>query len=208
MPLAWDELLACDPREFTLHTVPAMFAARGDAHAGIDDAAGSIEPLLALATRQEAEGAADAPWPPHFEKAAGEAPRVAPSRARVAARPPREKLPVITIARAKRKADAIAGLERWKARHPRIAAQLAPEHVLVDTNRGKSSAWYRVRINLKRIPEAERPPPEEPDPDYDWKIEFAGQDGEPADHPQGDGPGDAPTSDPTDGPTDGGARSR
>ncbi|HEU4731107.1 MAG TPA: DNA primase small subunit domain-containing protein [Kofleriaceae bacterium] len=177
MPLSWDDFLVCDPREFTLRTVPAIVAARGDAHAEIDAAPGSIEPLLALAARQEAEGQVDAPWPPHFEKAPGEAPRVAPSRTRGAARPARERLPVITIARAKRKADAVAGLERWKARHPRVAAQLAPEHVLLDTNRGKSSAWYRVRINLKDVPEAERPPPEDPDPDYDWKTEYAGAEG-------------------------------
>ncbi|HET7501214.1 MAG TPA: DNA primase small subunit domain-containing protein [Kofleriaceae bacterium] len=183
MPLSWDEFLACDPREFTLRTVPAIVAARGDAHAQIDGAHGSIDPLLGLAARQEAEGHGDAPWPPHFEKTSGEAPRVAPSRARAAARPPREKVPVITIARAKRKAEAVAGLERWKARHPQLTGRLAPEHVLIDTNRGKSSAWYRVRINLRNIPEAERPPPEDPDPDYDWKTEFVGQ-AEPLDHPR------------------------
>jgi bifunctional non-homologous end joining protein LigD len=178
MPLPWDELLVCDPHDFTLRTVPAMFAARGDAHAGIDDAPGGIESLLELAARQAAEGAADAPWPPHYEKAEGEAPRVAPSRARgaaaAAARPPRAKLPVITVAQAKHKADALAGLERWKARHAGIVGYLAPEHVLVDTNRGRATAWYRVRINLRNVPEAERPPPEPPDPDYDVKTEYAG----------------------------------
>jgi len=174
MPLPWDDLLVCDPRDYTLHTVPAIVAARGDAHARIDEAAGTIEPLLELAARQEAEGQVDAPWPPHHEKAAGEAPRVAPSRARGVARPPREKLPVITIAQAKHKPEAIAGLERWKARHPDVFARLAPEHVLIDTNRGKSSAWYRVRINLKNVPAGERPPPEAPDPDYDPRTEYAG----------------------------------
>jgi len=179
MPLSWDDLLASDPHDYTLRTVPALFAARGDAHARIDDAPGSIESLLELAARQKAEGQADAPWPPHFEKVAGEAPRVQPSRARGAARPPREKLPVITIAQAKHKADALAGLERWKARHPGIVPYLAPEHVLVDTNRGRATAWYRVRINLRNVPEAERPPPEPPDPDYDWKTEYAGWEDEP-----------------------------
>ena len=206
MPLAWDDLFACDPLDFTLRTVPAMVTARGDAHAGIDAAVGSIESLLELAARQEAEGEVDAPWPPHFEKADGEAPRVAPSRARRdagserpasprAAARPRDKLPVITIAKAKHKADALAGLERWKARHPAVVAHLAPEHVLIDTNRGKSSAWYRVRINLRNVPEAERPPPEPPDPDYDWKSEYAGwerEDAAPADS------GDAPDDDPRD----------
>ncbi|MBC7974499.1 MAG: DNA primase, partial [Myxococcales bacterium] len=93
------------------------------------------------------------------------------------ARPARAKLPVITIAKAKHKAEALAGLERWRARHPAVAAQLAPEHVLVDTNRGKSSAWYRVRINLKNVAEAERPPPEDPDPNYDVRTEYAGWEG-------------------------------
>jgi DNA ligase D-like protein (predicted polymerase) len=212
MPLPWDDLFACDPRDYTLRTVPAMFAARGDAHAGIDDAVGSIEPLLELAARQEAAGQADAPptgnprgkvipllaslgtgidpsgsgaWPPHVQKAAGEAPRVAPSRAKGAPAPPRERLPVITIAKAKRKADALAGLERWKAKHPGVVAKLLPEHVLVDTNRGKSSAWYRVRVNLKNVPEAERPPPEDPDPNYDWKTEYAAWEASPAGEPQG-----------------------
>jgi len=186
MPLPWDDFFACDPRDFTLRTVPAMFAARGDAHAGIDAAAGTLDALLELADRQEAEGApemeragftpargADAPWPPHFAKGEGEGPRVAPSRAKKPApRSGRVKLPVITIAQAKLKVDALAGLERWKARHPEVAAKLQPADILVDTNRGKATAWYRVRINLKNIPEAERPPPEPPNPDYDPRTEF------------------------------------
>jgi len=187
MPLAWDDFFRCDPREFTLRTVPAIFAARGDAHAGIDAAAGSLERLLELADRQEAEGAPDAPWPPHFAKAEGEAPRVAPSRAkggaggtgggaaRKAPAPRRAKLPVITIGQAKQKVDALAGLERWKARHPGVVAHLAPEDVIVDTNRGRATAWYRVRINLKNVPEAERPPPGPLDPDYDPRTEYAAE---------------------------------
>jgi bifunctional non-homologous end joining protein LigD len=171
MPLAWDEFLVCNPLDFTLRTVPPMFAARGDAHAGIDDAVCTLDTLLELADRQDREGLPDAPWPPHYAKADGEAPRVAPSRA---AKPKREKLPVITIAQAKHKDDALAGLERWKQRHAAIVHYLAPEHVLVDTNRGRATAWYRVRINLRNVPEAERPPPEPPDPDYDWKTEWRG----------------------------------
>jgi hypothetical protein len=166
MPLAWDEFLACDPAAFTLRTVPALLSARGDAHAGIDAAAGKLDALLALADRQEAEGQADAPWPPHYAKQAGEAPRVAPSKARV------KKFPVITIANAKHKPDALAGLERWKARHPDVAALLQPEDVLVDTNRGRATAWYRVRINLKNVPATQHPPAEPPDPDYDPKSEY------------------------------------
>ena len=194
MPLSWDEFFACDPRAFTLRTVPALFAARGDAHAGIDAAVGSLDTLLELAARQEAEGAPDAPWPPHFEKSEGEAPRVAPSRAKgarakgagagaataaaaaaAAAKPKRGRLPVLTIAQAKQKVDALAGLERWKARYPEVVARLAPEDVIIDTNRGRATAWYRVRINLKSVPEAERPPQETPDPDYDPKTEYAAE---------------------------------
>lgn len=172
MPLSWDDFLVADPAEFTLRTVPAIVKARGDAHAAIDEQPGSLDKLLELADRQDGEGQADAPWPPHFQKQAGEAPRVAPSRAKGAARKP--KFPVITIAQAKHKPDALAGLERWKARWPEVAAKLAPEDILVDTNRGRATAWYRVRINLKNVPAGEHPPTESPDPDYDPRSEYAG----------------------------------
>jgi bifunctional non-homologous end joining protein LigD len=178
MPLSWEDLDRCDPAEFTLRTVPALFADHGDAHAKIDDVYGSIEPLLELADRQEREGdGGDAPWPPHYPKAPGEASRVAPSRAKGGKgaspkKPPRPKLPVIVISKAKAKADALAGLERWKARHPEVATLLAPEDVLVDTMRGRSSAWTRVRVNLKNVPEERRPPEIAPDPDYDPAIEW------------------------------------
>jgi bifunctional non-homologous end joining protein LigD len=169
MPLSWEDFFVANPLDFTLKTVPALFAERGDAHAGIDDKPGSLDRLLELADRDEAAGNPDAPWPPHFAKGGKEGRRVAPSRR---AKPKREKLPVITIARAKQKADALAGLERWKAKYPAVVAQLAPEHVIVDTNRGRATAWYRVRVNLVNVAEAERPPQETPDPDYDWKIEW------------------------------------
>ena len=81
-PLRWDEVPDCDPADFTVLTMPARFRAVGDPHAGMDDAAGSLEPLLDLAARDEAAGLGDAPWPPHFRKMDGEAPRVAPSRAK------------------------------------------------------------------------------------------------------------------------------
>ena len=174
MPLSWDDFLVADPAEFTLRTVPAMFAARGDAHAAIDDNPGTLDKLFELADRQEASGEQDAPWPPHFAKAAGEGARVAPSRAKGTKGARKPKLPVITIAQAKQKADALAGLERWKARYPEVAAQLAPEDVLVDTNRGRATAWYRVRINLKNVPAEQHPPQEEPDPNYDPKTEYEG----------------------------------
>jgi len=177
MPMTWDELATCDPAEFTLATVPALFAARGDAHAAIDDHPGSLDTLLALADRHQRDGLADAPWPPHHGKAADEPARVAPSRAKGAARAP--KLPVIVIARAKARADAVAGLDRWKARHPEVAAALAPEDVLVDTMRGRYTAWYRIRINLKNVPTEHHPAPESPEPDYDPRQEYAGaRDGE------------------------------
>ncbi len=143
MPLSWDDFLVADPAELTLRTVPAIYAARGDAHAAIDDHPGALGALLELAAGQPADGEPDAP-----------------------------KLPVITIAQAKHKPDALAGLERWKARHPEVAAQLAPEDVLVDTNRGRATAWYRVRINLKNVPPEQHPAAEEPDPNYDPKSEY------------------------------------
>ena len=174
MPLAWDDFVVADPAEFTLRTVPAIYKARGDAHAAIDDNPGSLDALFELAAKQEAEGEQDAPWPPMFAKQAGEGSRVQPSRAKGAGAGRRPKLPVITIAQAKQKPDALAGLERWKAKYPDVAAKLAPEDILIDTNRGRATAWYRVRINLKNVPPAEHPPQEEPDPNYDPKTEYEG----------------------------------
>jgi bifunctional non-homologous end joining protein LigD len=173
MPLSWDEVPDCDPADFTVATAPARFAERGDAHAGIDAAAGSLEGLLALAARDEAAGLGDAPWPPHFRKMAGEGRRVAPSRARSgAARPRRAKQPLVVVARSPSRDAALAGLERWKARHPAAAARLAPDDVLVDSMRGRSSSWTRIRVNLRHVPESERPPEEPPDPDDDPTREW------------------------------------
>ncbi|MBX3199900.1 MAG: DNA polymerase domain-containing protein [Labilithrix sp.] len=172
MPLSWEDLATSDPAAFTLLTVPAIFAERGDAHAHIDDAPGTLERLLELADRQEAEGDADAPWPPHYEKKPGEEPRVTPSRAKGAAKPARPKLPVLVIAKARAKADALAGLERWKERHPEVVPHLAPEDILTDTMRGRSSAWTRIRVNLKNVPVDQRPAEEAPDPDYDPASEW------------------------------------
>ncbi len=172
-PLAWDEMPDCEPADFTLATVPRRVAERGDPHAGIDAAAGSLEPLLELAARDDAAGLGDAPWPPHYQKMAGEAPRVAPSRAKGArgakgaARRPRVRMPLVTVANSPSRDAALAGLERWKARHSAVAERLAPEDVLVDSMRGRSSTWTRVRVNLRNVPEAERPPQETPDPDDD-----------------------------------------
>ena len=160
MPLEWDEVADCDPAAFTLRTAPARFAERGDASAGIDQAAGSLDGLLELSAAQEAEGLGDAPWPPHYKKQGDEPPRVAPSRRRASH-------PLITVAKAAHKEDALAGLDRWKARHPEAAAQLQVNDVLVDSMRGRSTTWTRIRVNLRHVPERERPAEEPPDPDYD-----------------------------------------
>jgi DNA ligase D-like protein (predicted polymerase) len=175
-PLTWDEVPDCEPGDFTVLTMPQRFADVGDVHAGMDAAAGSLDGLLELAARDEAEGLGDAPWPPHFRKVAGEAPRVAPSRAKGAvAKPgPRAKMPLVTVASSPDKAAALAGLERWKARHAQAAAHLAVDDVLIDSMRGRSSTWTRVRVNLRHVPEGQRPPQETPDPDddptRDWRA--------------------------------------
>jgi DNA ligase D-like protein (predicted polymerase) len=174
-PLDWREVPDCDPAGFTILTVPKRFAEIGDPHAGINDAAGSLEALLELAAKDEAEGLGDAPWPPHFRKMEGEAPRVAPSRAKSAkktAKAPRVKMPLIVVANSPDKKAALAGLERWKARHPQAAAQLAVDDVLVDSMRGRSSTWTRIRINLRHVPEEQRPRQETPDPDDDPTREW------------------------------------
>jgi len=205
-PLTWEEVPTCDPAEYTIDTVPARFAAIGDPWAAMDEAAGSLDGLLELAERDEAAGLPDAPWPPHYDKQAGEAPRVQPSKRRTgasregvagpeAAPPPasaaasaaapappapgkssgptgrrRSTMPLIEIARAETKDEAMAGLERWKERHPSVWPLLEPRDVLVDGMRGRSSVWYRIRLNLQHVPEAQRPPQEPLEIDYDpWK---------------------------------------
>ncbi len=168
-PLRWDELDDCRPEDFTLRTMPERFAKIGDRHAQIDAHPCALDALLALVERHEAEGQGDAPWPPHYQKQAGEPRRVAPSRARGAGAPGRRvpTKPLLEIARARRKDDALAGLERWKTRHPEAAALLHPADVLVDSMRGRSSTWTRIRVNLEHVPEALRPAPEALDPDLD-----------------------------------------
>jgi DNA ligase D-like protein (predicted polymerase) len=176
-PVTWDELDACDPGDFTLRTMPARFAEIGDRHAGIDAQPCSLDRLLELAARDERDGLGDAPWPPHYMKQAGEPPRVQPSRARTpggASKGRRKsKHPLIEIGRAQRKEDALAGLERWKARHPEAAAQLLPADVLVDAMRGRFHTWTRIRINLQHVPEPLRPPQEPLDPDDEPVMPWA-----------------------------------
>jgi len=171
-PLHWHEVPDCDPADFTLFTMPERFAKSGDPHAGIDAATGSLGKLLEFADRDEAAGLGDAPWPPHFRKMKGEAYRVAPSRAKSAAKKHRVKMPLIVVANSPDKRAALAGLERWKKKHPEIAGLIAVDDVLVDSMRGRSSTWTRIRINLRHVPEALRPPQETPDPDDDPTREW------------------------------------
>jgi DNA ligase D-like protein (predicted polymerase) len=172
-PLHWDEVADCDPADFTVLTVPTRLAELGDPHAEMDNAPGSLEKLLELAARDEADGLGDAPWPPHFRKMEGEAPRVAPSRARAAAanksaaKKPRAKAPLVTVANSPDREAARAGLERWKKKYSQAAVLLAADDVLVDSMRGRSSTWTRIRVNLRHVPEELRPPQESPDPDDD-----------------------------------------
>lgn len=208
-PLRWDEVPDADLEDFTLRTVPARYERLGDVGAGIDAVAYSLDPLLELVQRHEAEGLGDAPWPPHYAKAAGEPPRVQPSKRRMpdpselaptdptAPRgrvgsvapalpsPParnadgtvsptgrrRSRHPLLVISQAAAKADAMAGLDRWRARHPEAASYVRdPEDILVDAMRGRFKVWWRVRVNLRNVPEPLRPPAEPPDPDYDpWR---------------------------------------
>ncbi|HYI85733.1 MAG TPA: non-homologous end-joining DNA ligase [Burkholderiales bacterium] len=152
-PLTWDEVPDCDPADFTLANMPGRFKELGDRHARIDERAHSLEPLLDLFERQ---GLGDAPWPPQYKKQAGEPPRVQPSK---------QKKPLIEIGRAKRKEDALGGLERWKERHAKAAAHLKPADVLVDAMRGRYSTWTRIRVNLQNVPVDLRPAQEPLDPD-------------------------------------------
>ena len=198
-PLAWPEVEACNPADFTVLTMPARFAAIGDPHAAMNEAVGSLEALLALADRDEAQGLGDAPWPPHFQKGEGEGPRVAPSRAKKPAakksaktakkttagsdeqdapapapapapartRARRSTKPLLVLALSPDKAAALAGLARWQTRYPEVVPHLRPSDLLVDSMRGASTTWTRIRVNLENVPEDLRPPQETPDPDDD-----------------------------------------
>ncbi len=192
-PLRWEEVPNCEPEAFTIDTVPDRFALIGDPSDGIDEAAGSLEPLLELSAEHEAAGFGDAPWPPHFAKASGEPPRVQPSKRRRSATSPadggvvpppapgkaagptgrrRTTMPLIEIARAATQDEAMAGLERWRERHTDVWSYLAPADVLVDSMRGRFTTWTRIRLNLRNVPEPDRPPQEALEVDYDpWEKE-------------------------------------
>jgi bifunctional non-homologous end joining protein LigD len=181
-PLQWHEVPDCDAEDFTVLTVPKRFAEVGDPHAAMYDEPGSLEKLLELASEDESAGLGDAPWPPHFRKMEGEAPRVAPSRARptakkatakkATAKKPRTKAPLVVVANSPDKEAALAGLGRWKKKHPKVAELLAVDDVLIDSMRGRSSTWTRIRVNLRNVPEGLRPPQETPDPDDDPTREW------------------------------------
>jgi bifunctional non-homologous end joining protein LigD len=186
-PLRWTEVSRCDPAKFTIDTVPKRFAKDGDPLEGIDEAVGSLEALLELSKEHEALGFGDAPWPPQFAKAEGEPARVQPSRRRGRAKegsvpPPapgksagptgrrRSTMPLIEIARAATEAEARAGLDRWREKYPDVWPRLAPADVMVDSMRGRSTTWTRIRVNLRNVPENERPPQEALEVDYDpWE---------------------------------------
>jgi bifunctional non-homologous end joining protein LigD len=152
-PLRWDEVADCRPEDYTLPTVLERYAAIGDPWDGIDESAGSLDALLDLAERL---GPAEKP-----PKGVGRR---------------QQTMPLIEIARAKTKDEAMAGLDRWKARHPSVVEHLQPADTLVDGMRGRSSIWYRIRINLQHVPEPERPPQEPLEVDYDPWREWRGQD--------------------------------
>ncbi|MCC7177539.1 MAG: non-homologous end-joining DNA ligase [Acidobacteria bacterium] len=174
-PLSWEELERADPADFTLATMPKRFAEIGDRHAGMDAAPCSLEALLDLSAKHERDGLGDAPWPPHYRKQEGEPPRVQPSRrkARGATGPGKRTptRPLVEIGRAKTREAALAGLDRWKHRHPEAAAHLHEADILVDAMRGRFSTWTRIRINLEHVPVDLRPAQESLDPDDmpdDW----------------------------------------
>ena len=185
-PLAWDEVPGCDPAAFTIATVTERFAHIGDPWSGIDEAAGSLEPLLELSDQHEEAGFADAPWPPQYEKQPNEPRRVQPSKRRGGSPTPegivpppapgkssgptgrrRSTMPLVEIARAATEQEARDGLERWKARHPDVVPFLEPPDVLVDSMRGRSTTWTRIRVNLRHVPEPDRPEQEPLEVDYD-----------------------------------------
>jgi bifunctional non-homologous end joining protein LigD len=160
-PLTWDEIAACNPADFTIKTMPQWFKANGDRHAEIDRHPGSLDSLLELSAKHEKDGQGDAPWPPQYAKQPGEPTRVQPSRAkktRTSATGRRvPKHPLIVIAQEPKKDDALAQLEEWRQKHPQVTGHLQAADILVDSMRGRSSTWTRVRVNLQHVPEELRP---------------------------------------------------
>ena len=188
-PLTWDEVPGVDAEVFTLRTVPDRLRRVGDPGADIDDHVGGLEAALELSDRQAREGQGEAPYPPHFPKAEGEPVRAQPSRRREknaspegSVPPPapgkksgptgrrRTRMPLIEIARAETEREAMEGFERWKAKHPEVVPHLEPTDVMVDPMRGRSTTWTRIRVNLRNVPEADRPAQDALEVDYDpWE---------------------------------------
>jgi bifunctional non-homologous end joining protein LigD len=154
-PLRWEEVPDVRPEELTLATARKRFEELGDPWAGMDAASGSLERLLA---RAKELGPAEKPP----RKGASATGRREPT------------VPLVEVARAKTKDEALAGLEQWKARHAAVVPHLEPVDVLVDGMRGRSSIWYRIRVNLQHVPEEQRPEQEPLEVDYDpWARERA-----------------------------------
>ena len=147
MPLHWDDVRSARPEAFTVTTVPARFAAHGDAHAGLDEAVGTLDGLLRLAREL-----GPAEKPPRAGDGSGR---------RVSA------MPLIEVARTRTKPEALDALEQWTNAHAEVAAVLHPADTMIDGMRGASSLWYRVRINLQHVPADQRPAQEELIADYD-----------------------------------------
>ena len=125
-PLRWDEVEDVVAEDFTLASVPGLYAERGDAGVGINSAVGSLDALLELSARHEAEGLGDAPWPPNYAKQEGEPPRVQPSR--------------------KRRADAeYAGRGVDGGPPPEIADARAAAVAAGDANAGLATEWQGTR---------------------------------------------------------------
>jgi bifunctional non-homologous end joining protein LigD len=165
-PLAWDEVPGCDPAAFTVATVPDRFAALGDPGAGIDGSAGSLEPLLELARRHREAGLPDSP-PPTADRGSGAVAAAAPGKTSGASGRRHSSMPLIEVARSASQDEAMAGLDRWKARHPDVWPLLGPADVLVDSMRGRSSTWTRIRLNLRNVPADQRPAQEPLEVDFD-----------------------------------------
>jgi DNA ligase D-like protein (predicted polymerase) len=166
-PLGWEEVATCEPSDYTIDTVPARYAEIGDPGDGIDAAVGSLAPLLELAVAQEAAGAGEVPPAPR----GGSVPAPAPGKSVGPTGRRRTSAPLIEIARAATQSEAMAGLERWRARHAEVWPLLEPNDILVDSMRGRSTAWTRIRVNLQHVPEAERPGQEPLEVDYDpWHF--------------------------------------
>jgi DNA ligase D-like protein (predicted polymerase) len=166
-PLRWDEVPTCDPALFTMDTVPARYARLGDPGEGIDAAVGSLAPLLQLAARQTEAGADEPP----VRAPGGRVPPPAPGKEVGPTGRRRTGAPLIEIARAATQTEAMAGLERWRGRHSDVWPLLEPNDILVDSMRGRSQTWTRIRVNLRHVPEAERPAQEALEVDYDpWRA--------------------------------------